>query len=77
MHVQLAASPPSTPAFLEQGILHAIPSGVRPEALVLWAYAEFPFGMTLDYQSKFSHYVAAGEDAGANGVEPQAREHAL
>jgi phenylacetate-CoA ligase len=77
MHVQLAPSPTSMPAFLEQGILHAIPSGVRPEAVVLWAYAEFPFGMTLDYQRKFSHYMAAADDVGASSVEAPAREHAL
>ena len=25
--------------------------------LVLWPYARFPFGMCLDYERKFSHYV--------------------
>jgi phenylacetate-CoA ligase len=75
MHVQVAASQTPTPAFLEQGILHAIPSHVRPEALVLWAYAQFPFGMSLDYQRKFSHYVAAEQDAGATSVEPSMREY--
>jgi phenylacetate-CoA ligase len=77
MHVQLAASRSSMPAFVEQEILQNIPSRVRPEALVIWGYAEFPFGMSLDYQRKFSHYVADGEDAGANSIEPPAREHAL
>jgi hypothetical protein len=31
--------------------------------------------MGLDYERKFSHHVA-GEDAGANSVEPPAHEHA-
>jgi hypothetical protein len=44
---------------------------------VLWAHAEFPFGMTLDYERKFSYYVAAADDLGASSVEPGAREHAL
>ncbi len=60
MHVQLAASRSSMPAFVEQGILQDMPSRVRPEALVIWGYAEFPFGMSLDYQRKFSYYVADG-----------------
>ena len=35
----------------------ALPPRVRPSRLVLWPYAEFPFGMTLDYERKFQHYV--------------------
>jgi phenylacetate-coenzyme A ligase PaaK-like adenylate-forming protein len=77
MHVQLAASPAATHAFLEQGILHALPSHLRPETLVLWPYARFPFGMSLDYQRKFCHYVDAGQDPAANGFEPSKREYAL
>jgi hypothetical protein len=77
MHVQLAVSQTPTRAFLEQGILEAIPSHLRPESLVFWTYAQFPFGMSLDYQRKFSHYEAAGEDGGANGVEPSTCESAV
>jgi phenylacetate-CoA ligase len=77
MHVQLAVSQTPTRAFLEQGILEAIPSHLRPESLVLWTYAQFPFGMSLDYQRKFSHYEAAGEDGSANGVEPSTCESAV
>jgi hypothetical protein len=33
---------------------------LRPMRLVLWAYAAFPFGMTLDYERKFTYY-APGE----------------
>jgi phenylacetate-CoA ligase len=77
MHVQLAASPVATHALLERGILDAIPSHLRPQTLVLWPYAQFPFGMSLDYQRKFSHYVATELDSGANRVEPSTREYAL
>jgi hypothetical protein len=33
---------------------------VQPENLVLWPYAEFPFGMGLDYERKFTYYVPQG-----------------
>jgi hypothetical protein len=65
MHVQLVASTTPTPDFVEPGILQAIPAHVRPESLMLWAYAQFPFGMSLDYERKFSHYVAATPGAQA------------
>jgi phenylacetate-CoA ligase len=77
MHVQLAASPAATPGALEPGILHAIPSRLRPEALVLWPYAQFPFGMSLDYQRKFAHYVPGEPDSGTNMTEQSTREYAL
>jgi phenylacetate-CoA ligase len=78
MHVQLTPSPDAAHAVLEQGILRAIPSHLRPETLVLWPYAQFPFGMSLDYQRKFSHFAAPGEpDPGANSVCSSTREYAL
>jgi phenylacetate-CoA ligase len=61
MHVQLTrGQAPHAP--LEQGILSAIKTEVRPAQLVLWPYAKFPFGVTLDYQRKFSHYISAELD---------------
>jgi phenylacetate-CoA ligase len=74
MHVQLAASPTPTRAALEQGILHAIPSHLRPEALVFWAYAQFPYGMSLDYERKFSYRAVAEQGAGISGLEPPASD---
>jgi phenylacetate-CoA ligase len=56
MHVQLTASHPLT-GDLEWRILQAIPAEVRPARLVLWPYDHFPFGMTVDYERKFSYYV--------------------
>jgi hypothetical protein len=56
MDVQLAASQVPE-ASLEQGLLQAMPSRIRPARLVLWPYARFPFGMSLDYERKFVHYV--------------------
>jgi len=60
MHVQLR--PAEVPhASLEEGIRHAIARPLRPSRLKLWPYADFPFGMALDYERKFAHYVQ-GED---------------
>jgi hypothetical protein len=76
MHVQLSRS--QVPhVSVEQGILHAMPARVRPARVVLWPYAEFPFGMSLDYERKFAHYVSGGQDAVADGVESSMREYAL
>jgi len=56
MHVQLVRG--TTPgAALERDLLRELPSITRPSRLVLWRYAEFPFGMSLDYERKFSHFV--------------------
>ena len=42
---------------VEQIFLRQLPVPARPIRLVLWPYARFPFGMCLDYERKFSHYV--------------------
>jgi hypothetical protein len=56
MHVQ-ATGDERPDAAVEQALLHQIPNGARPMRLVLWPHARFPFGMGLDYERKFSHYV--------------------
>lgn len=61
MHVQLVKGQ-APDAALEQGILREIAADVRPARLVLWPYAAFPFGMGLDYERKFSHYVPGERD---------------
>jgi phenylacetate-CoA ligase len=69
LHVQLV--PSRVPdASVEQSILRAIPSRMQPERLVLWPYARFPFGMGLDYERKFTHYVPGERDPDAEGFEP-------
>ena len=40
-----------------------------PARLVLWPYARFPFGMSLDYERKFVHYVPGEQDPGGDGPE--------
>jgi phenylacetate-CoA ligase len=60
MHVQLASSHPPHVS-VEQSLLQAMPSRMRPERLVLWPYAQFPFGMSLDYERKFVYYVPGEE----------------
>ncbi len=59
MHVQLKASAASHESFVH-AVLHALPGPVRPAQVVFWPYARFPFGMSLDYERKFSYY-APGE----------------
>jgi phenylacetate-CoA ligase len=59
LHVQLNG-PAMPDAPLGQAIRRAIPAPVRPEKLVLWPYGEFPFGMGLDYERKFTYYVPEG-----------------
>jgi phenylacetate-CoA ligase len=61
MHVQLVRSQKPAPVF-ERGLMAELPPGARPSRLVLWPYAQFPFGMGLDYERKFAHYVPGEPD---------------
>jgi phenylacetate-CoA ligase len=56
MHVQLTRTGVLEPD-LRQGILQAIPSAIQPRHLVVWPYDRYPFGMSLDYERKFSYYI--------------------
>jgi phenylacetate-CoA ligase len=56
MHAQLVRGRRPHMA-LEQALLDEIPEDVRPSRIKLWRYLQFPFGMTLDYERKFQHYV--------------------
>jgi hypothetical protein len=73
----MASSQTSIPAHLKPAILDAMPPHLRPDALVLWTYALFPFGMTLDYERKFVHYVGSAQDAGTQNPSPPPREDSL
>ena len=59
MHVQLIRGQRPAPVF-ERGVLQELAPDVRPSRLVLWPYRQFPFGMELDYERKFT-YFAPGE----------------
>lgn len=59
MHVQLVRGVGPNPR-LSHGLVAGIPEPLRPSHLELWEYAEFPFGMTLDYERKFVHYEGEG-----------------
>jgi phenylacetate-CoA ligase len=63
MHVQLARGQ-AADAGLEPQIAQTLPSPVRPSRVRLWAYEQFPFGMTLDYERKFPHYVPGEVEPG-------------
>ena len=76
MHVQLTR--PHTPHLsIEEAILRALPPRVRPSRLVLWPYDRFPFGMTLDYERKFTFYQSDAESRAAQSSEGLVREYAL
>jgi phenylacetate-CoA ligase len=61
MHAQLVRGRRPHVA-LEQALLDEIPEGVRPSRVKLWRYLQFPFGMSLDYERKFQHYVPGDVD---------------
>jgi phenylacetate-CoA ligase len=61
MHVQLVRGQAPT-APLEDGLIRAVPVEARPNRVVLWPYAAFPYGMGLDYERKFKYYVAGEAD---------------
>jgi phenylacetate-CoA ligase len=68
MHVQLTRGQAPSAA-VERGLLARLPPGARPSRVVLWPYAQFPFGMGLDYERKFAHYIAGErEPAPLNGA---------
>jgi hypothetical protein len=57
MHVQLTRS--SVPsADLERRLSSSLPATPRPVSIVLWPYERFPYGMTVDYERKFSYFQA-------------------
>lgn len=73
MHVQLV--PRQVPEmWIEERLLDAMPPRIRPAHLVLWPYARFPFGMRLDYERKFVHYVPDEQDPAVDGHEPRLGE---
>ena len=61
MHVQLVRGQTPTPV-LERGLMAELPPDTRPSRVVLWRYAQFPFGMGLDYERKFSYHVPGEPD---------------
>ena len=61
MHVQMIRGKKPAPEF-ERGLLAELASRVRPSRLTLWAYDRYPFGMGLDYERKFAHYVPGEPD---------------
>jgi hypothetical protein len=61
MHVQSTGDAGPEPA-VEQALMRQLPDRSRPMRLVVWPYARFPFGMCLDYERKFSHYVPGETD---------------
>jgi phenylacetate-coenzyme A ligase PaaK-like adenylate-forming protein len=72
MHVQLAASDSASGperAALAEALRQAMPAP-GPSRLVLWPHAQFPFGMTLDYERKFTYYAPAAPERAAGSDAP-------
>jgi hypothetical protein len=61
MHVQLVRGAELS-SEVEQRLLAQFHPSRQPDRLFLWAYSQFPYGMTLDYERKFVFYVP-GESA--------------
>lgn len=56
MHVQLVRGAKDDGA-VAATLRQALPARARPATIRVWPYAEFPFGMTLDYERKFVSVV--------------------
>jgi phenylacetate-CoA ligase len=65
MHVQLVPGAEPT-----DDIAARLRARLGDTGVVVWPYAQFPFGMTLDYERKFACYVP-GETAPARAPEPR------
>lgn len=44
---------------LQARLAAKFPGNILPEQVSLWAYEQFPYGMTLDYERKFNYYIPA------------------
>jgi phenylacetate-CoA ligase len=58
MDVQLAPANGAAAAALESALCAVIPERIRPQTIKVWPYGEFPFGMSLDYERKFTYYLS-------------------
>jgi phenylacetate-CoA ligase len=72
LHVQLARSEVA-PASLEQTLAALLPPALRPVRVVLWEYRQFPFGMGVDYERKFTYYVAGETSPETDGAAAPGR----
>lgn len=57
MHVQLVRECHDGGG-IASAIMDLLPEAARPSEVVVWPYEAFPFGMTLDYERKFTSYAA-------------------
>jgi phenylacetate-CoA ligase len=69
MHVQLGPLQPARTS-IERAILASMAPAMRPQRLELWRYEQFPFGMRLDYERKFCHFVRGEMAPGADRDRP-------
>lgn len=58
MHLQLGPDAASADGLAER-LARVLPATLGTRRLIFWRYAEFPFGMGLDYERKFDYLAAA------------------
>ena len=58
IHVQLRRGFQADDCFRER-LAGEFPGTLLPDQVYIWPYEQFAYGMTLDYERKFSYYVAA------------------
>lgn len=58
IHVQLRRGFQATDGLRER-LAAEFPGTILPEQVCIWAYEQFPYGMTLDYERKFNYYAPA------------------
>lgn len=62
MHVQLGSGVERVDGVADR-LLEVIPAASRPSRVVVWPHGRFPFGMRLDYERKFTHFVPTARGA--------------
>jgi phenylacetate-CoA ligase len=67
LHVQRSRGETPAPG-LEERLSRAIGAAGGPTRVRVWPYREFPFGMTLDYERKFTFYVPGEPEPSATAV---------
>jgi len=55
VHIQLRRGYDIGNGEIQQRLAAAFPGSISPEKLTFWIYEQFPYGMTIDYERKFTY----------------------
>ncbi len=72
LHLQLRQGAAEA-ADLRARLGQLLPGELAPEALVVWPFEAFPFGMTLDYERKFDYLPSPAKVSGAGAGATRSR----